>query len=111
MHDPFSSTKRVAQRLGLLWGAGFAAFCGVGQPADALIITPTYDPAVPAAARTAIQNVINEYQTDFSNPVTVNVTFQWGMLNGSPITSGAATVFPTSDFPPPFGGASTFTFA
>jgi len=111
MHDLFQSIKRLTRRLGLLSGAALVALFGAGQPADALVITPTYDAAVPAAARTAIQNVINEYQADFSNPVTVAVQFQWGILNGQPLTSGAATVFPTSDFLSPFGPQTGFTLA
>jgi PEP-CTERM motif len=89
-----------------------AALFGLGaaQPAAAgLVINPTYDAAVPVAARTAIQNVINEYQTDFSNNVTVNLTFQWDTLNGSALTSGAATAFSSSDFLSPFGGTAGFS--
>ena len=90
------------------------ALFGVGQPADALVINPVFDAswaAAPAGATTDVNNVIAEYEADFSNPVTVTVAFGWGELNGSSITSGAATVFATSDFPPPFGPASTFSLS
>jgi hypothetical protein len=102
---------RRSRRLGLLSGAALGALLGAGQTADALVINPIFDAAFPAAAKTNVMNVITEFQNDFSNPVTVNVAFGWGELNGSPITSGAATVFDTSDFPPPFGPTVPFTLA
>jgi hypothetical protein len=43
--------------------------------------------------------------------VTVKIAFGWGELNAGPITSGAAAVFATSDFPPPFGPTVPFTLA
>ena len=107
MHDPFASIKRSAQRLGLLSGAALAVLFGAGQPADALVITPQFDPSWStnpnqAQATAAVNAVISEYETDFSNPVTVTVLFSWNTLAGSPLTSGAATSFPQlSTFPTP----------
>ena len=114
MHDPFALIKRPARRLGLLSGAAVVALFGASQPADALTIIPVFDAswaAAPAGATTDVNNVIAEYEADFSNPVTVTVAFGWGELNGSPISSGAATVFAANDFPPPFGPASTFSLS
>src|SRR6516162_10561854 len=114
MHDPFAFIKRPARRVGLLSGAAMVALFSVGQPADALVINPVFDAswaAAPAGATTDVNNVIAEYEADFSNPVTVHVAFGWGELNGSPISSGAATVFAANDFPPPFGPASTFSLS
>jgi hypothetical protein len=114
MYVPFSSIKRPAWRRGWLPGAALVALLGAGEPADALVINPVFDASwasAPAGATTDVNNVIKEYEADFSNPVTVSIAFGWGELNGSPIGSGAATVFATSDFPPPFGPASTFTLA
>jgi hypothetical protein len=99
---------------GLLSGVALGALLGAGQSADALTINPVFDSswtAAPAGATTVVNNVINEYEADFSNPVTVSVAFGWGELNGSSITSGAATAFATSDFPPPFGPTTPFTLA
>jgi len=114
MHDPFAFIKRPARRVGLLSGAAMVALFSVGQPADALVINPVFDDSwapAPAGATTDVNNVIAEYEADFSNPVTVTVAFGWGELNGSSITSGAATTFSTSDLPPPFGPVTPFTFS
>lgn len=114
MHDPFLSIQRPGRRLGLLSGAVLVALFGAGQPADALVITPHFDSSwasAPSGATTIVNSVISEYEADFSNPVTITVAFGWGELNGNAITSGAATVFATSDFLSPFGPATGFTLA
>jgi hypothetical protein len=118
MRDAYGSSRlppgRKGRRLGLLSGVALGALLGAGQAAQALVITPSFDAswaAAPAGATTVVNNVIAEFQADFSNPVTITVAFGWGELNGSPITSGAATVFATSDFPPPFGPTVPFTLA
>ena len=109
MHDPFALIKRPARRLGLLSGAALVALFGAGQPADALTITPVFDASwasAPAGATTVVNTVIAEFEADFSNPITTTVAFGWGELNGSPISSGAATTFSGSDF-----GTNQFTFS
>jgi hypothetical protein len=111
MHDLFSSIRRPARRLGLLLGGVLGGLLGAGQPADALTITPVFQNGVPVAAQNVINNVITEYQNDFSNNVNLTIAFGWGVLNGSPITSGAATDFDTSDFLSPFGPSTGFTLA
>jgi PEP-CTERM motif-containing protein len=111
MHDLFPSITRPARRLGLLSGVALGALFAAGQPADALTITPVFQGAFPVAAQNVVNSVIAEYQGDFSNNVSVTIAFGWGTLNGSPITSGAATVFAANDFPPPFGSATPFTLA
>src|SRR6516162_1178126 len=118
MRDVYGSVRspfgRRVRGLGLLSGVALGALLGVGQAAQALVITPSFDAswaAAPAAATTVVNNVIAEYEAAFSNAVTVTVAFGWGELNGSPISSGAATVFAGSDFPPPFGPANTFSLS
>ena len=112
VRSPFG---RRGRGLGLLSGVALGALLGAGQAAHALVITASFDASwlagAPAGATADVNNVIAEYEADFSNPVTVKVAFGWGELNGSPITSGAATVFAGNDFPPPFGPATTFTLA
>ena len=52
-------------------------------PACALVITPTFDTSwtmprgTPAGATTDVMNVIQEYEADFSNPVTITIAFGW----------------------------------
>ena len=118
MRDVYGSVRspfgRRVRGLGLLSGVALGALLGAGQAAQALVITPSFDAswaAAPAAATTVVNNVIAEYEAAFSNAVTVTVAFGWGELNGSPISSGAATVFAGSDFPPPFGPTTPFTLA
>jgi len=84
---------------------------GVAQPADALTITPVFQGAFPVAAQNVVNNVITEFQNDFSNNVSLTIAFGWGTLNGGAINSGAATVFDTSDFLSPFGPTTGFTLA
>jgi len=107
-----SSPIRYSDRgVGLLLGGALCALLGASQPADALVIMPSFDTSwtmpggAPAAATTVVNNVIAAYQADFSNPVTIKIAFGWGELNGTPQTSGAATTFAAADFPPPFGAA------
>jgi PEP-CTERM motif len=93
MHDLFPSITRPARRLRLLSGVALGALFAAGQPAQALVITPSFDAswaAAPAAATTVVNNVIAAYEADFSNPVTVTIAFGWGEVEGSAITSGAA---------------------
>jgi PEP-CTERM motif len=109
-----SPLGRRGRGLGLLSAVALGALLGAGQAAQALVITPSFDAswaAAAAGATTVVNNVIAEYEADFSNPVTVTIAFSWGELNGSAINSGAATAFATSDFPPPFGPTVPFTLA
>jgi hypothetical protein len=96
-----SPLGRRGRGLGLLSAVALGALLGAGQAAQALVITPSFDAswaAAAAGATTVVNNVIAEYEADFSNPVTVTIAFSWGELNGSAINSGAATAFATSDF-------------
>jgi hypothetical protein len=70
-----------ARRFGLVSGlsaGAVIALLGAAQPADALVIIPSFEtswtmgfmggPAAPAAATTVVNNVIAEYERDFSKP-------------------------------------------
>jgi hypothetical protein len=54
-------------------------------PAEALTIVPTYTTLVSSSARTAFAFAANEYQTNFTDPVQVNITVNTGTtgLGGS----------------------------
>ena len=79
-------------RLRLLSGAALLASLALmpaGQPAHALVITPTFasnitsDPNA-AAIEGVINTAISTYEADFSDPITVAITFQEGAgLGGS----------------------------
>jgi hypothetical protein len=107
---------RVGRRLGMLWGAPLAAMFVAGQPAQALVIDASFDASwlasAPAGATTDVNNVIKEYEADFSNNVTVPIAFGWGEIDGSPLPSNALgiTSFPQiiSGFPNP---ADEYTLA
>lgn len=106
MHLPFSLIKRPAWRQGWLPGAALVALLGAGAPADALVINPVFDASwasAPAGATTVVNNVIAEYEADFSNPETITVAFGGGELAGNAQNSGAATNFPQilTGFPNP----------
>ena len=73
-------------RLALLASVALAA---VAAPAQALVIDPVFEASwnnnAPAGATTVINNVIKEFENDFSNPVIVTIQFGWGDLNGGSI--------------------------
>jgi hypothetical protein len=92
-------TASAGRHLRFLLGGLLAAFFAAGDPAQALLINPIYETSwinnAPAGATADVVAVIAEYQSDFSNPVTINISFGWGDIQGSPVTSGAVANFPS----------------
>ena len=75
--------------------------------AKALVINPVFESSwtsAPAGATTVINNVISEFEHDFSNPVTVNIQFGRGDLNGGSI-GGSLGV---TNFPQVLGAGANF---
>jgi PEP-CTERM motif len=103
MHDLYPSIRRSGRGLGLLSGVALGALFGAGQPVQALVINSVFDTSwttsAPAGATADVNHVIAEYEADFSNPVTVTVSFGWGTLNNSPINpnGGGVTNFPSQN--------------
>jgi hypothetical protein len=65
----------------LLLEGALGALLGAGYRADALVITPTFDSSITsdpnaAAIEGVINTAINTYETDFTDPITVPITFQ-----------------------------------
>jgi hypothetical protein len=57
-----------------------------------LNINITYDSSVasaPAGFRTAVNAAVGFFEQAFTNPITINLTFGWGQVNGSPIGGNA----------------------
>ena len=57
-----------------------------------MIINLTYDPSVanaPAGFTAALTSVVNFFQNNFSNPVTVNIAVGWGEVQGQALSAGA----------------------
>ncbi|MFI4936382.1 MAG: NF038122 family metalloprotease [Caulobacterales bacterium] len=55
-------------------------------------INITYDASVanaPAGFKTAVQAAVQYFETTFSTPITVNITFGWGTVGGQPMDPGA----------------------
>lgn len=89
----------------LLRALGFSS-CALGglgllsalsaAPARALVINASFDnnwtTSAPAGANTDVTNVINELQAAFNNPVTVNIQFDWGDINGQALPANALGV-------------------
>src|SRR5262245_56385487 len=69
------------RRVAAVFVFSFLAVCG-GTPAlAALTITPTFDSSITsdpnaAAIETVINNAITAYQSTFSDPINVTITFQ-----------------------------------
>jgi PEP-CTERM motif len=95
-----SSTTGPARRHSSFLLSGLlGAILAASQPAQALTINPIFEASwlasAPAGATTDVMNVIAEYQSDFSNPVTINISFGWGDIQGNPVTGGAVSNFPS----------------
>jgi hypothetical protein len=61
-----------------------------------MIINISYDSSVasaPAAFKTAINYVINYFDTLFINPVTININVGWGEVNGQPLSGALGQSF------------------
>ena len=80
-----------------------AVALALSAPANALVITPEFDAAwnnamtgAPAAATDSVKNVISEFESIFSNAVTITIQFGWGELANNTFTqkSGAAAYWP-----------------
>ena len=57
-----------------------------------LIINITYDASVssaPAAFKTLVAQVVQDFENKFSAPVTVTINVGWGTIGGSPLSGGA----------------------
>ncbi len=65
--------------------AAIFAFSALSTANAGLIITPTYDASVSAAAQTAFQYAVQEFQNEFSDNIHVNITVTTGTtgLGGS----------------------------
>lgn len=92
-----SSPVTQSAALGVL---GVALIAILASPAQALVITPIFEPSwssAPAGATAVVNNVISEYESDFINPVTLNIQFGWGDINGSALPANAigANNFPS----------------
>lgn len=65
----------------------------LSAPAHALMINVNYDPSVAAYApskfKSAFQDAVNFYESNFANPSTVNVNVGWGEADGTNLTPGA----------------------
>jgi hypothetical protein len=49
----------------------------------------TYNPTLYAEYTSAVQTAVQFYESEFTNPITVNLNFGWGEVAGSPIDPGA----------------------
>ena len=49
----------------------------------------TYNPALYADFTGAVQAAVQYFESTFTNPITVNINFGWGEVDGSAITPGA----------------------
>lgn len=63
----------------------------------------TTDPSLYADYTGAIQAAVRFYENEFTNPITINISFGWGEVDGTPITSFAGQSHTNS--------GHTFTYA
>lgn len=71
------------------------------QSAEALVIVPTFDSSVTGLAKaaqveSAFDQTILTFESDFTDPVTVNINVSWGKVDGHPLSSnelGASWVY------------------
>jgi hypothetical protein len=67
------------------------AILGNAQSALALTFNVTFDPSTssaPAGFFTALQLVTQFYQSQYTDPIVINVNVGWGEINGAPICCG-----------------------
>ena len=57
--------------------AVLSLIAGVPAWAVGFVITPTFDPLVPAALQTVINNAINTYEGLYTDPITVTIYFRY----------------------------------
>ena len=63
-----------------------------GEQSSGLIINITWDSSVnnaPAAFKSVVESVVQFYESEFSNPVTLNIDVGWGEVAGSNLQSGS----------------------
>src|SRR5579863_10492793 len=74
-----ASRKTLITFKGRIWSAALgASLLGIGQ-AQALLIVPTYNANVPAAAQTVFNSIANSYSLFNNTNTTVNVAVQFGV--------------------------------
>jgi hypothetical protein len=72
-------------------GLTAAAVACILSPARAqLIITPTFDPAVPAAMQTEVNQAISNYQNLYTDNMTISILFRYSTTgpDGTPLSAG-----------------------
>ena len=63
-----------------------------GEQSSGLVINIIWDSSVsnaPAAFKSVVESVVQFYESEFSNPVTLNIDVGWGEVAGSTLTSGS----------------------
>jgi hypothetical protein len=63
-----------------------------GEQSSGLVINIVWDTSVsnaPAAFKSVVESVVQFYESEFSNPVTLNIDVGWGEVAGSTLTSGS----------------------
>jgi hypothetical protein len=61
-----------------------------GEQSAGLTINITWDSSVanaPAAFKSVVESVVQFYESEFSNPVTLNINVGWGEVDGTPVTT------------------------
>jgi hypothetical protein len=61
-----------------------------GQQSAGLVINIIWDSSVanaPAAFKSVVESVVQFYESQFSNPVTLNIDVGWGEVAGTPVTT------------------------
>jgi hypothetical protein len=71
---------------------GTAVSASVSAGASPFVIKITYDASVnnaPAAFKTVVQSVVQYFESQFTDPVTININVGYGEVDGRPLGSGA----------------------
>jgi len=73
-------------------GTGSAASTSVSVGTSPFVIKITYDASVnnaPAAFKTAVQSVVQYFESQFTDPVTININVGYGEVDGRQLSAGA----------------------
>jgi hypothetical protein len=94
----FRFARRLLSSRALQVIAFVAGAAALAPHAKAMNIIADFDSewasGAPSAATTAVNNVITEFDTIFTNPITVTIGFGWGEVDQIPLATGAAAWYP-----------------
>ncbi len=88
-----AAPRRHSLKMGIIGAVATVLGAVAATPAQALTINVTYGSTVTsrgdsAAIQAAFESVVQYFENAISNPVTLNITVGWGVVNTTPVAAG-----------------------